>query len=82
MGRNRDLYAKEHGRVYITTEKVNPNYDVPLMETFFGQYRDTPEVPIYKTYFHVLCDDMPEVFRLVDRVWKFICSNIDILLNL
>ena len=68
LARDRTLYAKEHGRVYITTEKVNPNYDVTLMNTFFGHLKDTPDVSLYRTHYNVVCDDMPNVFKLKKRV--------------
>ncbi|KAL7630849.1 UNVERIFIED_CONTAM: hypothetical protein RMT77_001188 [Armadillidium vulgare] len=67
MARNRHLFAMEHGKVYITTEKVNPNWNNKLMLTFFGQYQNK-DVPIYRTYFHIIAASMPQKFNLIDQV--------------
>ena len=63
-----NLFALEHGTVIVTTEKCNPDWENQFIERFYGEYKDNPEVPIYKTYFHIVPDPMPQNFKLVDEI--------------
>lgn len=68
IGKNMNLYALEHGTIVKTTEKCNPNWENQFVERFYGEYKNSPEVPIYKTYFHIIPDPMPQTFKLVDEI--------------
>jgi len=67
VGGNFCLYAKEHGRVFITTEKCNPNWKHKYIRRFFGAYADTG-APIYKKYMHVVPIPMENNFKLVEQI--------------
>lgn len=60
------LVAMEHGRVFVTTEKLEPNWDHVFAQHFYSAYKDT-DIPIYKTYVHVIPAPMPQTFNLVDQ---------------
>ncbi|CAL4166115.1 unnamed protein product, partial [Meganyctiphanes norvegica] len=67
IGRDRTLYALEHGKVLMTTEKVNPNWDNKFVKRFYADFKDR-DVPLYKTYFHVIPEPQKNVFRLVGQI--------------
>ncbi|KAK7079060.1 60S ribosomal protein L27, mitochondrial [Halocaridina rubra] len=67
LGRDRTLYALEPGVVVMTTEKCNPNWLHPEIARFYAEYKEE-EIPIYKTYFHIIPDPQHQNFRLVDLV--------------
>ncbi|XP_076061522.1 mitochondrial ribosomal protein L27 isoform X2 [Oratosquilla oratoria] len=68
IGSDRTLYAKTHGTVVITTEKVNPNWDHKFMKRFYGYRQDQEDVPFFKNYFHIIPDKSPVVFKLVEQI--------------
>ncbi|KAG7155021.1 39S ribosomal protein L27, mitochondrial-like [Homarus americanus] len=68
IGRDRTLFAIEHGRVMMTTEKVNPNWDHSFVRRFYADLQNQEDVPIYKTYFHILTDPQKQNFKLVDQI--------------
>ena len=61
------LFALDHGRVFITTEKVHPNWNHSWVKRFFGMYKDT-DSPIFKKYVHVIPIPMEKNFKLVDQL--------------
>lgn len=69
IGRDRTLYAKYHGRVMVTTEKMDPNWDHKTVKRFKGLIQADEGAPIYKTYFHVLTESQKNNFKLVDQIW-------------
>lgn len=68
IGRDRTLYAKYHGRVMVTTEKMDPNWDHKTVKRFKGLIQADEGAPIYKTYFHVLTESQKNNFKLVDQI--------------
>ncbi|KAK8722215.1 hypothetical protein OTU49_012329 [Cherax quadricarinatus] len=68
IGRDKTLFAREHGRVVMTTEKVNPNWDHRFIKLFYVDHEMHEDVPVYKTYFHILTDPQNMTFKLVDQV--------------
>ncbi|XP_018020094.1 39S ribosomal protein L27, mitochondrial [Hyalella azteca] len=66
VGRDFTLFALEHGRVFVTTEKVCPNWSHSFIKRFYGQFKDS-QVPIYKNYLHVIPIPMPNKFKLVEQ---------------
>ncbi|XP_037776277.1 50S ribosomal protein L27-like [Penaeus monodon] len=68
IGRDRTLFAKEHGRVLMTTEKVNPDWNNKFVKRFYAELKDQPKIPIFKTYFHVIPEEQHRNFKLVDQI--------------
>lgn len=68
IGRDRTLYAKYHGRVMITTEKVDPDWDHKIVKRFKGLIQQDEGAPIYKTYLHILTEPQKSNFKLVDQI--------------
>lgn len=68
IGRDRTLYAKYHGVVMMTTEKVDPNWDHKIVKRFKGLIQADEGAPIYKTYYHVLTEPQKNNFKLVDQI--------------
>ena len=67
IGKNFSLFAMEHGRVFVTTEKVDPDWDHSFIKRFYNEYKGT-NVPLYKTYIHVIPAPMPQNFKLVEQL--------------
>lgn len=68
IGRDRTLYAKYHGRVMMTTEKVDPNWDHKICKRFKSLLQEDEDAPIYKTYFHILTKPQKNNFKLIDQI--------------
>lgn len=68
IGRDRTLYALYHGRVVMTTEIFNPNWNHKIMRRFGTELKKLEDIPIYKTYFHILTEPQKTNFKLVDQV--------------
>lgn len=68
IGKDRTLYAKHHGRVMMTTEKVDPNWNHKTVKRFRNLIQADEGAPIYKTYFHVLIEPQNNNFKLVDQI--------------
>ena len=58
----------EHGTVVKTTEKFNPDWDHSYVKRFYSEYKNRPEVPLYKTYIHIIPDPLPNVFKLKEQI--------------
>ncbi|KAF2369104.1 Ribosomal protein L27 [Trinorchestia longiramus] len=64
--RNFTLFAMEHGRVFVTTEKTNPNWEHGFVKRLCDEFKDN-DIPMYKTYLHVIPIPMPNKFKLVEQ---------------
>ncbi|CAG9805058.1 unnamed protein product [Chironomus riparius] len=64
FGRNGTIFAMTNGKVYVTCEKVDLNFDHGWIQRFFsGRSGHT----IYKKYFNVIPEKQHNRFRLVDE---------------
>ncbi|KAG8227119.1 hypothetical protein J437_LFUL001663 [Ladona fulva] len=65
FGKNGNLFAMEHGRVMVTCEKINPNWDHTWIKRIYaGRENQT----IYKKHFNVIPDPQHSRFVLKDRI--------------
>ncbi|GAV02025.1 hypothetical protein RvY_12639 [Ramazzottius varieornatus] len=65
MGRDRTLFALEHGRLFVTTEAINPNWKHRYVrEAYTGREGHT----IFKTFVHIHPDPQPQKFKLVSLI--------------
>lgn len=65
FGKNGTLFALEHGRVVVTCEKFEPNWEHTWVQrTYAGREDQT----IYKKYFNVIPEPQHQRFKLVDEV--------------
>lgn len=65
FGRNGTLYAMKAGRVVVTCEQMDPNWDRSWNQrTYAGREGQT----IYKKYFNVLPLEQHNRFKLIDQV--------------
>ncbi|KAL1117832.1 hypothetical protein AAG570_004147, partial [Ranatra chinensis] len=65
FGRNGTLFALEAGRVMVTCEKIDPNWDHTwIIRSYEGRNHET----IYKKHFNVLPDPQHCRFKLVEEV--------------
>ncbi|CAD7092842.1 unnamed protein product [Hermetia illucens] len=65
FGKNGTLFALEHGKVCVTCEKFDPNWDHTWVQRIYaGREKQT----IYKKYFNVIPEKQHKRFRLVDEV--------------
>ncbi|KAJ4428131.1 hypothetical protein ANN_24145 [Periplaneta americana] len=65
FGKNGTLFAIEAGRVYVTCEKADPNWEHTwIMRHYEGRDNET----IYKKYFNVIPEPQEFRFKLIDRI--------------
>lgn len=64
MGKNGTIYAMCNGKVIVTCEKVEPNFDNYWIQRFFA---DRGGQTFYKKYFNVVPTKQHQRFRLVDE---------------
>ena len=65
IGRDRTLFAMEHGRLFVTTEAINPNWNQRhVKEAYEGRKGHT----ILKMFVHIHPDPQPQKFRLVSHI--------------
>uniref|UniRef100_T1H4K7 Large ribosomal subunit protein bL27m n=1 Tax=Megaselia scalaris TaxID=36166 RepID=T1H4K7_MEGSC len=64
FGRNGTLFALEHGKVYVTCEKIDPNYEHTWVQK---HYADRMNQTIYKKFFNVIANEQKNVFKLVEE---------------
>ena len=69
IGKDGTLYALEAGKVLITCEKFQPNFEKYWTEKAYGTRRDNI-AHVYKKYFHVIPDPLEPKFKLVDQIWS------------
>lgn len=67
FGKNGTLFAMVPGKVLITTEKVDLNWDHTWVERCHGHRKHTE---FYKKYFHVIPEPQHQNFKLIDQIWK------------
>ncbi|XP_065356852.1 large ribosomal subunit protein bL27m [Calliphora vicina] len=65
FGRNGTLFAMEHGKVYVTCEPLDPNWDHTWVQR---HYAGREGQPIHKKFFNVVPDQQHQRFRLVDEI--------------
>lgn len=65
MGRNGTLFALEHGKVLVTCEKFDPNWNHTWVQRIYAERRGTT---IYKKYFHVIPKPQHNRFKLIDSI--------------
>lgn len=65
MGRDGTLYALEEGKVMVTCEKINPNYNRKWASL---NYKGRKWTNIYKKYFNVVPEPQHTRFIVVDKI--------------
>lgn len=65
FGKNGTLFALEAGRVAVTSEKVNANWDHTWIQRVYAGREDQP---FFKKYFNVLPLEQHNRFKLIDEV--------------
>lgn len=65
FGRNGTLFAMEHGKVYVTCEPIDPNWDHTWIQR---NYAGRQGQPIFKKFFNVVPEKQHQRFRLIDEV--------------
>ncbi|KAJ8893803.1 hypothetical protein PR048_006404 [Dryococelus australis] len=65
FGKNGTLFALEAGRVAITCEQMDPNWDHTWIQRIYEGRRDQT---IYKKYFNVIAESQHIRFKLIDEV--------------
>lgn len=65
FGKNGTLFAMEHGRVYVTCEVADLNWDHTWVQRC---YADRQGQTIYKKYFNVVAQEQHQRFKLVNEV--------------
>lgn len=65
FGRNGSLFALESGKVMVTCEKVDLNYDHTWV---IQNYEDRFGLTIYKKHFNVIPEPQHKRFVLIDRI--------------
>ncbi|XP_046737457.1 39S ribosomal protein L27, mitochondrial [Diprion similis] len=65
FGRDGTLFALEAGRVMVTCEKIDPNWDHTWI---IGNYEGRQGQVIYKKHFNVIPEPQHNVFKLVDTI--------------
>ncbi|ALC38111.1 mRpL27 [Drosophila busckii] len=65
FGRNGTLFAMEHGKVVITCETIDPNWDHSWVQRNYAGRQDQT---IYKKFFNVIPEKQHQRFRLVEEV--------------
>lgn len=65
FGVNGTLFAMEAGKVVVTCEKFDPNWDHTWVQRMYkGRYDQT----IYKKYYNVIPEPQHQRFKLIDEV--------------
>ena len=62
-----ELVSSCQGRVMLTTEVVEPNFDHQLVNRALP-YGIKPEQKVFRHYMHIIPDRQHQVFKLVDQV--------------
>lgn len=65
LGRNGSLFAIIPGKVSVTCEKVNPNWDHTWVQRCHGHRKGTE---FYKKYFNVIPQPQHQNFKLIDQI--------------
>ena len=67
IGKDGSLYALQPGKVLITCEKFQPNFDKYWTNKAYGSKKDNMN-NVYKKYFHVIPKPLEPKFKLVDVI--------------
>ncbi|EZA48855.1 hypothetical protein DMN91_004888 [Ooceraea biroi] len=65
FGRNGTLYALEEGKVIVTCEKINPNWDHSWIKQ---NYAERKSQTIYKKHFNVIPMPQHKRFKLIEKL--------------
>ncbi|XP_050465425.1 39S ribosomal protein L27, mitochondrial [Cataglyphis hispanica] len=65
FGRNGTLFAIEAGKVMVTCEKINPNWNHSWIKRC---YAGREGQVIYKKHFNIIPDPQHDRFQLIDRI--------------
>ncbi|PSN36511.1 39S ribosomal protein L27 [Blattella germanica] len=65
FGRNGTLFAMEAGRVMVTCEQADPNWNHSWI---IKHYEEKEGQTFYKKYFHVMPEPQKGHFKLIDRI--------------
>ncbi|KAH8403031.1 hypothetical protein KR222_003451 [Zaprionus bogoriensis] len=65
FGRNGTLFALEHGRVIVSCEPLDPNWEHGWVQ---NNYAGRQDQTIYKKFFNVIPEKQHQRFRLVEEV--------------
>ncbi|EAT46409.1 AAEL002418-PA [Aedes aegypti] len=65
FGKNGTIFALEHGKVYVTCEKLDPNWDHTWVQRIYaGRENQT----IFKKFFNVVPVEQHRRFKLIEEV--------------
>jgi large subunit ribosomal protein L27 len=64
FGKNGTLFAMEHGRVYVTCEEADPNWDHTWIQR---NYAGRENQKFYKKFFNVLPEPQHQRFKLISE---------------
>lgn len=67
IGKDCSLYALQPGRVVITCEKFEPNFDSYWTQKAYGARKENPS-SVYKKYFNVIPHPLEPRFKLIDEI--------------
>lgn len=65
FGRNGTLFALESGKVIVTCEKMNPNWNHTWIQRIYGNRKGQT---IYKKYFNIIPNPQHNRFKLVETI--------------
>lgn len=68
MGKNGTLFALEPGRVVVTCEEIDPNWNHTWIQRIYAGREDQT---IYKKHFNVLPLTQHNRFKLINEIWEF-----------
>lgn len=67
IGKDGSLYALQPGKVLITCEKFQPNFDKYWTDKVYSSRKENM-ANVYKKYFHVIPEPLEPKFKLVDTI--------------
>lgn len=65
LGRNGTLFAIDHGRVYVTCEKIDPHWDHTWVQRI---YAGREGEPIHKKFFNIIPEEQHQRFKFIGEV--------------
>lgn len=65
MGKNGTLFALKEGRVVVTADQFNPNWDHTWVQRIYAGREDQT---IFKKYFNVIPFEQHNRFKLIDQI--------------
>lgn len=64
LGKNGTLFAMIHGKVMVTCEKADPDWDHTWVQRCYGSRQGT----FYKKYFNVIPEPQHRNFKLINEI--------------